>query len=91
MTPTFHKIDWKTLKGIISGFYLTTFVNIFPKLRYFEGRNYIQWVKGVIQYFFFPNRAINGGDILDFHKGGNLREGGVDLEKGGYDPLTNYI
>ena len=29
----------KTFKGIISGFRFTTFVNILPKLRYFEGRN----------------------------------------------------
>ena len=26
---------------------------------------------------------MKGGDILDFWKGRNLREGGVDLEKGG--------
>ena len=24
-------------------------------------------------------------------KGGNLRKGGDDLEKGGYDPPTNYV
>ena len=29
---------------------------------------------------------MKGGDILDFLKGGNLRKGGVDPEKGGYDP-----
>ena len=40
----------------------------------------------VIQYFYFPERPMKGGDILDFQKGGNLRKGGgVDLEKGGYD------
>ena len=37
---------------------------------------------------------MKGGDILDFWKGRNLREGGVDLEKGGggggMTPLTNY-
>ena len=48
-----------------------------------------------IQYFYFHNRPIKGGDILDFSKGGNLRKVGVDLENGdeGYDPpyyLTNY-
>ena len=37
-----HKIDRKTFKGIISGLHFTTFVNILPKLRYFQGRNYIQ-------------------------------------------------
>ena len=26
----------------MSGLHFTTFVNILPKLRYFEGRNYIQ-------------------------------------------------
>ena len=33
LTPTFHKIDRKTFKGIISGLYFTTFVNILPKFR----------------------------------------------------------
>ena len=33
---------------------------------------------------------MKGGDILDFLKGGNLRKGGVDPEKEGYTPLTNY-
>ena len=35
---------------------------------------------------------MKGEDILDFWKGRNLREGGVDLEKrgGGMTPLTNY-
>ena len=41
VTPTFHKIDWKTFKDI-SGLHFTIFVNIIPKLRYFEGRNYMQ-------------------------------------------------
>ena len=36
-----HKIDQKTFKSIISGLHFTTFVNILPKLRSFEGRNYI--------------------------------------------------
>ena len=42
LTLTFHKIDQKTCKCIISGLHFTTFVNIYLKLRYFEGRNYIQ-------------------------------------------------
>ena len=39
---------------------------------------------------------MESGYILDFYKGGNLRKGGggwgegVDLEKGGMTPLTNY-
>ena len=37
-------------------------------------------VTRVIQYFCFPERSMKGGDILDFQKGG------VDLEKGGYEP-----
>ena len=37
-----HKIDQKIFKGIILGLHLTTFVNILPKLRYFESRNDIQ-------------------------------------------------
>ena len=43
-------------------------------------------VKRVVQYFRFPDRPIKGGDILDFWKGGNLRKGGVDIEKEGYEP-----
>ena len=39
----------------------------------------------VIQYFCFPDRPMKSGDILDFWKGGNLREGG------GMTPLTNYV
>ena len=38
----FHEIDQKTFKGIISGLHFFAFVNILPKLGYFEGRNYIQ-------------------------------------------------
>ena len=41
LTPTFHKIDRKTFKGITSGLRFRTFVNILPKLRYFKGRSYI--------------------------------------------------
>ena len=35
---------------------------------------------------------MKGGDILDFWKGGTLRKGRVDLEKGGggMTPHTNY-
>ena len=44
MTASFHKIDQKIFKGIISGLHLhfTTFVNILPKLRYFDGESDIQ-------------------------------------------------
>ena len=41
-TYSFHKIDQKTFKGIMSGLYFTTFVNILPELINFEGRNYMQ-------------------------------------------------
>ena len=42
MTASFHKINQKTFKDIISGLHSTTFVNILPKLRYFDGKNDIQ-------------------------------------------------
>ena len=64
MTASFHKIDQKTFKGIKSGLHFTTFVNILPKLRYFEGRNDIEI--GYISYFCFPDRPMKDGDILDF-------------------------
>ena len=44
LSLTFHKVDQKIFKCIISGLHFTTFVNILPKLRYFEGRNYIEIV-----------------------------------------------
>ena len=39
LTPTFHIIDQKTFKGIISDLHFTILLNILPRLRYFEGRN----------------------------------------------------
>ena len=42
LSHSFHKIDQKTFECIISGLHFSTFVNIRPKLRSFEGRNYIQ-------------------------------------------------
>ena len=42
LTASFHKIDQKTFKSIISGLHFTTSVNILPKLRYFEGKNDLQ-------------------------------------------------
>ena len=91
LTSIFHKIDQKAFKVIATSLHFTTLVNILSKLRYFVGRIYIQMVKRVIQYFCFLDRPIKHQDILHFQKGGNLREGGVDLEKReGYDPLTNY-
>ena len=42
LTSIFHKIDQKTFKGITLSLYFTTLVNTLPKLRYFEGRTYIQ-------------------------------------------------
>ena len=41
-TASFHKIDQKIFKGIMSGLHFTSFLNILPKSRYFEVRNYIQ-------------------------------------------------
>ena len=66
LTASFHKIDHKTFKDIVSGLRFTTFVNILPKLRYFEGRSYNKLVTRVIQYFCFPGRPMKGGNILDF-------------------------
>ena len=66
MAASFHKIDQKTFKGIMSGLHFTTFVNILPKLRYYEARNLYKLVTRVIQYFCFPNSPMKGGDILDF-------------------------
>ena len=49
----------------MSAFY--HFCKYFPKLRYFEGRNYIQiGYKSHSAPFFFPNRPMKVGDILDF-------------------------
>ena len=42
MTPTFHRTDQKTFKGLLSGLHFTTFVNTLQKLRHFEGGNDIQ-------------------------------------------------
>ena len=48
-------------------------------------------VTRVIQYFCFPDRTMNGGDILDFQKQGNFQKRRrVDLKKGDMTPLTNY-
>ena len=44
----------------MSGLHFTTFVNILPKLRYFEGRNDIQ---RVIQYFRFPETYERWGHL----------------------------
>ena len=30
-----------------------------------------------VQYFYFPDKPMKGGDILDFYKEGNLRKGGL--------------
>ena len=65
MIASFHKIDQKTFKGIKSGLHFTTFVNILPKLRYFEVKVIYKLVTLVIQYFCFPDRPMKGGDILD--------------------------
>ena len=39
LTPAFHKINRKTFKDIIPALRFTTFVNIAPKIRYFEDKN----------------------------------------------------
>ena len=45
-------------------------------------------VTRTIQYFCFPNRPKEGGDI--YRKGGIL-EKGVELEKGGMTPLMGQL
>ena len=50
----------------MSGLHLTTFVNNLPKLRYFEGRNYIQIGHKSYSVLFFPDKPMKGEDILDF-------------------------
>ena len=64
--------------------HLTTFVNILPKLRYFEGRNYIQ-----IDYKSYSVLLLSR---QSYERWGHLGflERGVNLEKGGMTPLTNY-
>ena len=66
LTAYFHKIDQKTFTSIISGLHFNIFVNILPKLRYFEGRNDIQVCYKSYPVPFFPDRPMKGGDILDF-------------------------
>ena len=48
-----------------------------------------KFVTRVIHYFYFCDRPMKGGDILDFWEGG----GRGDPEKGEYNPphLTNYV
>ena len=76
---------------------MTTFINILPKLRYFEGRDYIQIGTRVIQLFCFPNKPMKSGAFWISRKGrifetwegvggGGGGGGGVHLEKEVYDP-----
>ena len=69
---------------MISSLHFTTFVNISQKLRYFEGRNYIQIGYKSYSVLLFSPQTYERWDILDFQKGENLI-------KVGYDPLTNYV
>ena len=90
-SASLHEIEQKTFKSVITGLHFTTFVNILPKLRYFEGRNDIQIGYKSYSVLSFPDRPMKGGNILDFYKGGGggdeplTNQGG-----GGYEPLTNY-
>ena len=70
---------------------MTTFINILPKLRYFEGRDYIQIGTRVIQLFCFPNKPMKSGAFWISRKGRIFETwegvgGGVHLEKEVYDP-----
>ena len=65
MAPTFHKIDRKTFKGILSGSHFTTF-EVIIQLQKLEVEIVYNSVKKVFQYFFLLDRIIKGGDILCF-------------------------
>ena len=82
---SFHKIDQKTFKGIIWGLHLTTFVNILPKLRYFEDRNYIQIGYKSYSVLLFSQKTYERWGHLGFLERRRILEkrGGDDLEKGG--------
>ena len=54
LTPTYHQIDQKTFKSVIIDLHFANFLNILPRLRYLEERNYIyRSIERVIQYFCF--------------------------------------
>ena len=74
--------------------HFTTFVNILPKLRYFEGRNDIQIAYKSYSVLLFSRETYERWRHLGFLETGGILEkgGGVDLEKGGgMTPLTNYV
>ena len=85
LTASFHKIDLKTFKGIISGLHLTTFVNILPKLRYLEGRNYIQIGYKSYSVPLFSRQTYERCG----HPG--FLERGRSQKRGPMTPLTNYV
>ena len=67
----------------------TTFVNILPKLRYFEGRDYIQIGCQSCSVLLFSDRSMKGGTSWISRDGGISEREEVDLETGGggeYDP-----
>ena len=68
----------------MSGLHLTTFVNILAKLRYFEGRNYIQISCKSYSVLLFSWYTYDRWGHLGF-----LERWGI-IEKGGMTPLTNY-
>ena len=73
--------NWQPLFIKVTRKHFTTFVNILPKLRYFEGRNYTNWLQELFSTFVF---------LIDLWKEGTSwisRKGGI-LEKGGMTPLN---
>ena len=71
--------------------HFTTFVNIFPKLRYFEGRYNIQIGYSVL---LFSRQAYERWGHFGFLEREEILEKGgrFDLEKGWVmTPLTNYV
>ena len=86
LTDSLFSLNWSEN---MPGLDFTTFVNILPKLRYFECKNGIQiGYKSYSVISFSQETYERWGTSWISGKGRNLRKGGVDLEKGGvWNPL----
>ena len=74
-SDSFHKTDQKTFESIVSGLHFNTFVNILPKLRYFEGKNYTQIGYKSYSVLLFSQETYERWGDLRFLQRGNLRKG----------------
>ena len=70
--------------------HFTTFVNILPKLRYFEGRNYTNWLQELFSTFVFLIDLWKVGTSWISRKGEILEKGGWSRKGGSMTPPTNY-